>query len=167
MYSYYLSDNEYKELIKYYRTHNIKQFHYCNAGIKKVDTCVDFYSYYTRICSVCYNWKYVGVTFYPIIYHDKFVCSRTTSTHFSKFMNEYVNADLTHKDIMKAYTYLCLDRCVPIFSTRDGRELHIAFSGRSVYLKKYGAAQPSDYIKAPIIGIINDTYFADWTYTKL
>lgn len=165
-YNDYLSDNEHKDLMKYYHEHNIKQFHYCNAGIQKVDNCVDFYSYYTRVCSVCYNWEYVGVTFYPIIYHDEFVCSRTTSKQFSKFMNEYVHAYLTHKDIMKAYTDLCLDRCVPIFCTREGKALHIAFYSRSVYLKKCGTAQTSEYIKAPIIGIINDTYFADWTGTR-
>ena len=165
-YSDYLTNNEHKELMKYYHEHNIKQFHYCNAGIKKVDGCIDFYSYYTRVCSVCYNWKYIGVTFYPIIYHDKFNCSRTTSKQFSKFMKEYVHADFTYKGIMQAYTDLCLDRCVPIFRTRDGKELHIAFYGKSVYLEKTGIAHISTGIKAPIVGIINDSYFADWSGIK-
>lgn len=162
-YSDYLSDNEHKELMKYYHEHNIKQFHYCNAGIKKVDGCVDFYSYYTRVCSVCYHFEYVAVTFYPIIYHDEFVCSITTSKQFSKFMKEYVNADLTHKDIMQTYNDFRLDKCVPIFCTREGKALRITFSSRSAYLKKYDTAFISTNIKVPVIGIKNDTYFANWT----
>lgn len=161
-----LSRQGQRDLLHAYKAAGIKRFHYCNAGIANDDGCIDFYSYYTRVCTVCYNHEYVGITFYPIIYHDEFVCSRTTSRQFSKFMNEYLHADLTHKGIMKAYNDLCLDRCVPIFCTRDGKEIHIAFSRRSVYLKEYGTAQTSEYIKAPIVGIINDTYFADWTGKK-
>ena len=165
-YNDYFDATQHKELMIYYHEHNIKQFHSCNAGIINVDGRIDFYSYYTRVCTVYYNHEYVDVTFYPIIYHNEFTCSRTTSKQFSKFMNEYVHADLTHKDIMKAYTDLCLNRYIPIFCTHMGKELHIAFSRRSVYLKKYGTAQTSAYIKTPIIGIINDTYFADWTANK-
>ena len=160
-YSNYLSDNEHKKLMTYYHEHNIKQFHFCNAGITNIDGCVDFYSYYTRVCSVYYNSNFVDITFHPIIYSPEMYCSSTTSRQFSKFITEFVDAYLTHKDIMKAYTNLCCNKRVPIFCTNGGKEIHIKFSHRSIYLTKDNTDQYIEFVKTPTVGIINDTYFKD------
>ena len=137
-FGYYLTREDVKHLLEKYRALHMKRFHYSNAATYKDATdFTDFYSYYTRICTV-YLPKHsnsVNVAFYPFIYDTKnYKNSPTTNKQMNKFLKEFINADISVFEIRRVYKALTMDTVTPTLKTYDGRDINVVFSTMQHYI---------------------------------
>lgn len=136
----YLTREETSELLKTYRRMKFKQFHYSNAATCVNGEFTDFYSYYTRICSVYKPMRYDGrliVRVYPFIYDaDYYINSSTTNRQTNKFLKEFINADVSVFEIRRLYKSLNDGAPTPTICTYDGRVIHFEFSNYEYYISE-------------------------------
>lgn len=149
----YLTRKETSELHKTYRRMKFKQFHYSNAATCVNGDFTDFYSYYTRICRVYKPIRYderLIVRLYPFIYDaDYYINSPTTNRQTNKFLNEFINADVSVFEIRRLYKSLRDGAPTPIICTYDGKVINFEFDEHEYYISE-------DSIKGRIS--INDHY---------
>lgn len=134
----YLTNEDVKHLLEKYRALHMKRFHYSNAATYKYATdFTDFYSYYTRVCTV-YLPKHsnsVNIAFYPFIYDaNNFENSPTTNKQFNKFLKEFINADISVFEVRRVYKDLTMDTTTPTLKTYDGRDINVVFSTMQYYI---------------------------------
>ena len=137
----YLTREDTSELHKVYRRMHMKRFHYSNAATYKDATdFTDFYSYYTRICSVYRTARTNGCIYlcvYPFIYDaNNFKNSPTTNKQMNKFLKEYIDADITVYDVRYIYNQLINDFSVPALKTYNGKEVSLIFSDINYYISE-------------------------------
>lgn len=133
----YLSRESEKSLHRIYREMHLKRFHYSNAAMNIDGNFTDFYSYYTRICTVYkpINNCRVILCLYPFIYDaDNFRNSPTTNKQFTKFIKEYINAYITAYDVRYIYKQLINGNSVPSLKTYSGKEISLTFSDMNYYI---------------------------------
>lgn len=137
----YLTREETSELRKVYRRMHMKRFHYSNAATYKDATdFTDFYSYYTRICTIDRpKWaNYIYVCVYPFIYDtDNYINSPTTNKQVNKFFKEFINADVSVFEIRRLYKSLSDGTPTPTICTYDGKVIHFEFSEYEYYISDY------------------------------
>lgn len=136
----YLTREETSELHKVYRRMKFKQFHYSNAAMDFDNNYIDFYSYYTRICTVyrptCTN-GHVYLCVYPFIYDaNNFKNSPTTNKQMNKFLKEYIDAYITVSDLRYIYNQLINDFSVPSLKTFSGNVVSLIFSDMNYYISE-------------------------------
>ena len=136
----YLTREETSELHKTYRHMKFKQFHYSNAATCVNDNFTDFYSYYTRICSVHKPMLYDGrliVRLYPFIFDaDCYINSPTTNRQTNKFLKEFINADVSVFEIRRLYKSLSDGTPTPTICTYDYKVIHFEFSEYEYYISE-------------------------------
>ena len=156
----YLTREETSELHKTYRRMKFKQFHYSNAATCVNGNFTDFYSYYTRICSVYKPMRYDGrliVRLYPFIFDaDYYINSPTTNKQTNKFLNEFINADVSVFEIRRLYKSLSDAIPTPTICTYDGKVIRFEFSEYEYYIsdctikkRKSDSAHCIDYKVVP------------------
>ena len=137
-FSDYLTREETSKLHKTYRRMRFKQFHYSNAATCVNDNFTDFYSYYTRICSVHRPMLYDGrliVRLYPFIFDaDNYINSPTTNKQVNKFFKEFINAYVSVFGIRQLYKSLSDGIPTPTIRTYDGKVIHFEFSEYEYYI---------------------------------
>ena len=138
MFDDYLTREETKVLYRTYRHMKFKQFHYSNAATCVNDNFTDFYSYYTRICSVhkpiLYDGRFI-VRLYPFIFDaDNYINSPTTDKQTNKFLKEFINADVSVFEIRRLYKSLSADIPMPTVCTYDCKVIHFEFSEYEYYI---------------------------------
>ena len=138
MFDDYLTREETKVLYRTYRHMKFKQFHYSNAATCVNDNFTDFYSYYTRICSVhkpiLYDGRFI-VRLYPFIFDaDNYINSPTTDKQTNKFLKEFINADVSVFEIRRLYKSLSDGTPTPTICTYDGKVIHFEFSEYEYYI---------------------------------
>ena len=160
----YLTREDVKHLLEKYRALHMKRFHYSNAATYKDETdSMDFYSYYTRICTV-YLPKHsnnVNVTFYPFIYDtENFQNSPTTNKQTNKFLKEFINADISVFDVRCVYKDLTMDTITPTLKTYDGRDINVVFSTMQHYISETDkvTSHLSKYTQAVYCYVNNGVY---------
>lgn len=136
----YLTRESEKALHRIYRKMNFKRFHYSNAATCVDDNFTDFYSYYTRICSVyrpARTNERIYLCVYPFIYDaNNFKNSPTTNKQMNKFLKEYIDADITVYDVRYIYNQLINDFSVPALKTYSGKEVNLTFSDTNFYISE-------------------------------
>lgn len=137
----YLTREETSELHKTYRRMKFKQFHYSNAATCVNGNFTDFYSYYTRICSVYKPMRYddcLIVRLYPFIFDaDYYINSPTTNRQTNKFLKEFINADVSVFEIRRLYKSLSDGVPMPTICTYKGKVIHFEFSEYEYYISDY------------------------------
>lgn len=137
----YLTREETSELHKTYRRMKLKQFHYSNAATCINGDFTDFYSYYTRICSVYKPIRYDGrliVRLYSFIFDaDYYINSPTTNKQTNKFLKEFIDADISVFEIRRLYKSLSDGTPTPTICTYDGKVIHFEFSEYEYYISDY------------------------------
>lgn len=136
----YLTREETSELHETYRRMQFKQFYYSNAATCVNGKFTDFYSYYTRICSVYKPIRYNGrliVRLYPFIFDaENYIDSPTTDRQTNKFLKEFINADVSVFEIRRLYKSLSDGTPMPTICTYDGRVIHFEFSEYEYYISE-------------------------------
>lgn len=136
----YLTHESEKALHRIYREMNFKRFHYSNAAMCVGDNYLDFYSYYTRICSLYRPARTNGrisLCVYPFIYDaNNFKNSPTTNKQMNRFLKEYIDADITVYDVRYIYNQLINDFSVPALKTYSGKEVSLTFSDVNYYISE-------------------------------
>ena len=134
----YLTRDDTSKLHKTYRRMHFKQFHNSNAATCVDDNFTDFYSYYTRICSVYEPIRYderLIVRLYPFIFDaDCYRNSPTTNRQTNRFLKEFVNADVSVFEIRCLYKSLSYGIPTPTICTYDGKVIHFEFSKYEYYI---------------------------------
>ena len=137
-FSDYLTREETKVLYRTYRRMKFKQFHYSNAATCVNGAFTDFYSYYTRICSVYNPVKYdsrVIVRLYPFIFDaNNYIDSPTTDRQTNKFLKEFIKADVSVFEIRRLYKSLSDAIPTPTICTYDFRVIRFEFSEYEYYI---------------------------------
>jgi hypothetical protein len=134
----YLTREETSKLHKTYRRMHMKRFHNSNAATYKyaIDY-TDFYSYYTRICTIDMpKWSnYIYMRVYPFIYDaDNYINSPTTNKQVNKFFKEFINADVSVFEIRCLYKSLSYGIPASTICTYDGKVIHFEFSEYEYYI---------------------------------
>lgn len=136
----YLTREETSELHKTYRRMKFKQFHYSNAATCINSDYTDFYSYYTRICSVYKPIRYderLIVRLYPFIFDaDYYINSPTTNRQTNKFLKEFINADVSVFEIRRLYKSLSDGAPMPTICNYDGKVINFEFSDYEYYISE-------------------------------
>lgn len=136
----YLTRESEKALHRTYREMNLKRFHYSNAATCVNGNFTDFYSYYTRVCSVYKPIRYNGrliVRLYPFIFDaDNYINSPTTNRQVNKFLKEFINADISVFEIRRLYKSLSDAVPTPTLATYDGKVIHFEFSEYEYYISE-------------------------------
>lgn len=129
-----------KKLHRIYREMNFKRFNYSNAATCVNGNFTDFYSYYTRVCSVYKPIRCNGqliVRLYPFIFDtDNYRNSPTTNLQVNKFLKEFINANLSVFEIRRLYKSLSDAVPTPTLSTYDGKVIHFEFSEFEYYISE-------------------------------
>lgn len=145
----YLTRKETSELHKTYRRMKFKQFHYSNAATCINDNFIDFYSYYTLICSVYNAIRYderLFVILYPFIYDaDYYINSPATNRQTNKFLREFINADVSVFEIRRLYKSLSDGTPTPTICTYDGKVIYFDFSEYEYYISDCAIEKRKSY----------------------
>ena len=176
-YNDYLSDNERKELIKCYRKHNIKQFHYCNAGELDYTTYTWFVSYYTYI--IGYSKPAIDGIIYmhisPYVFlKSRYIDSRTTKKQTNRWLKENgFNFSVQSLETV----YQVASRGSASYPLRHGDDFVLPrFNNNQLYIGEYGVRNKDVIDRVPFLKYTDDKKAiirvgetiktCDTTYTK-
>lgn len=159
----YLTRESTKALHRIYREMHFKRFHYSNAAMDFDGNYIDFYSYYTRVCSIyvpILNSTRPILRVYPFIFdRDNFPNSPTTNKQLNKFLKEYIDADISAYDLRRIYKTLIADSTAPTLNTYNGVDVRLDFSSANYYISEHHIRQCNSNATQHTPCIIDDGYY--------